>query len=168
MENKIAEVIKDLSQPAEQVLAEAKEILPGAEKYSENVSEITRAMGEQDLFPTVQADAAGQTPPTPAVIAKTPLALRVESIMEEGIAEIYQTMDKPSQLKFKNQGEATALKIISLMSQAKYQVKKIFDLIVDWLKIIPGVNQFFLEQEAKIKTDRIVALQRDKTQARQK
>jgi hypothetical protein len=34
--------------------------------------------------------------------------------------------------------------------------KKIFVLIRAWLKIIPGVNRFFLEQEAKIKTDKIL------------
>ena len=44
------------------------------------------------------------------------------------------------------------------MQQTKIQVKKIFILIISWLKIIPGVNKFFLEQEAKIKADRILDL----------
>ena len=36
--------------------------------------------------------------------------------------------------------------------------RKILKLIRSWLKLIPGVNKFFLEQEAKIKTDKIVDL----------
>jgi hypothetical protein len=44
------------------------------------------------------------------------------------------------------------------MDSAKFKVKAIVDLIKKWLAIIPGVNKFFLEQEAKIKTDQIIAL----------
>jgi len=29
---------------------------------------------------------------------------------------------------------------------------------MNWLKLIPGVNKFFLEQEAKIKTDEVLKL----------
>ena len=35
------------------------------------------------------------------------------------------------------------------------QMKKILKLIREWLLIIPGVNKFFLEQEAKIKAEKI-------------
>jgi len=35
---------------------------------------------------------------------------------------------------------------------------------LDWLKILPGVNKFFLEQEAKIKTDKILALKNKNNQ----
>ena len=38
------------------------------------------------------------------------------------------------------------------------KAKKIFQLILEWLKLLPGINRFFLEQEAKIKTDRIIHL----------
>jgi hypothetical protein len=31
---------------------------------------------------------------------------------------------------------------------------------LQWLKLLPGVNRFFLEQEAKIKTDRIIHLKK--------
>jgi hypothetical protein len=43
-------------------------------------------------------------------------------------------------------------------------VKKILALIRDWLKLIPGVNRFFLEQEAKIKTDKILLAAEEKKQ----
>jgi hypothetical protein len=34
------------------------------------------------------------------------------------------------------------------------------EIIRNWLKLIPRVNKYFLEQESKIKTDRIITLQR--------
>ena len=37
---------------------------------------------------------------------------------------------------------------------------KIIDVIKKWLSIIPGINKFFLEQEAKIKTDKIMELKK--------
>ena len=38
----------------------------------------------------------------------------------------------------------------------KVKVRDVVHLIREWLLVIPGVNAFFLEQEAKIKTDRIL------------
>ena len=47
------------------------------------------------------------------------------------------------------------------MKSTKVKVKKILKLILEWLRILPGINRFFLEQEAKIKTDRIIQLKED-------
>ena len=122
-------------------------------------NEIAAAMLEKNLFPTSQADLQTTPQPFTPLATKPAEILRVESILEEDLADLYVKMDKPTQEKFKRVGEETALNIAKLLSQAKYHVKKIFDLIVAWLRIIPGLNQFFLEQEAKIKTDRILELE---------
>lgn len=78
--------------------------------------------------------------------------------MSSGLADTYAQMDPATQQKFRAAGEETAGKISSLLQASKVQVKKIVDLLVAWLRIIPGVNQFFLEQEAKIKADKILSL----------
>jgi len=49
-------------------------------------------------------------------------------------------------------------KINTLLDKAKINLGKIASLIRKWLSIIPGVNKFFLEQEAKIKADEIMKL----------
>jgi len=67
-------------------------------------------------------------------------------------------MTPEKQGEFKQKGEETAGKIRSMVETAKENARKIFDLIRDWLRVIPGVNRFFLEQEAKIKTDKILRL----------
>ncbi len=85
-------------------------------------------------------------------------AIRVEKILEEGLREAYEKMSPVAKQEFKIKGEETAEKIGQLLKKTHVQVKKIFALIFDWLKMIPGVNYFFLEQEAKIKADRILAL----------
>ncbi len=60
--------------------------------------------------------------------------------------------------KFKIKGEETAWEIRKLLKATHVKIKKIFRLILEWLKMLPGVNRFFLEQEAKIKTDKIITL----------
>lgn len=86
------------------------------------------------------------------------VTLKVEKIMEEGINEAYSRLSPVAQQEFKLKGEETALKIRELLKATHIKVKKILGLIFEWLKMLPGVNKFFLEQEAKIKTDKIIHL----------
>jgi len=79
----------------------------------------------------------------------------VEKIMEENIEEIFISLPPEKQSEFKLAGERTAIEISGLMEKGRATMKKIMDLIKKWLSILPGVNKFFLEQEAKIKADKI-------------
>lgn len=88
------------------------------------------------------------------------LTVEVEKVMEEGLKEAFQELNPIQRQEFKIKGEETALQIRVLMKAAHVKVKQIFRLIVEWLKMLPGVNRFFLEQEAKIKTDKIMELKR--------
>lgn len=87
-----------------------------------------------------------------------PLTNQIEKIMEEGIAEAYQELTPIQKQQFKIKGEETARNIKSLLLHTKVKVKKVFQLLLEWLKLLPGINRFFLMQEAKIKTDKIIAL----------
>ncbi len=80
----------------------------------------------------------------------------IEDILEEDLKDLYVSMPPEKQATFREQGEETRTKVRVLVGSAKVNAKKIFQLIRGWLKIIPGVNRFFLEQEAKIKTDKIL------------
>ncbi len=103
-------------------------------------------------------------PPAPI---KDAVTIRVENIMQEGLAEAFQKLSPIAQQEFKIKGEETAGKIRELLKSTHIKVKKIFRLIYEWLRLLPGVNKFFLEQEAKIKTDNIVLIQKEQDQARQ-
>ncbi|HDQ22414.1 MAG TPA: hypothetical protein ENN28_00375 [Candidatus Uhrbacteria bacterium] len=88
--------------------------------------------------------------------AQNPVLEKIEDILEEDLEEIYFQMPPEKQAEFRQTGEETAGKIEALLHSTKIKIKKILDLIRDWLKIIPGVNKYFLDQEAKIKTDKIL------------
>jgi hypothetical protein len=84
---------------------------------------------------------------------------KIEQIMEDGLGDLYNTMNYREQMAFKAKGEETAKSIFQLVyHKSKINVKKIIKLIRNWLKLIPRVNKFFLEQETKIKADKIIAL----------
>lgn len=85
-------------------------------------------------------------------------AQAIDKILSEGLNEIFLKMKPDQQAEFKIKGEETVSKINFLLNQTKIKVEKIISLIRNWLKLVPGINHFFVEQEAKIKADRIIAL----------
>ncbi len=91
---------------------------------------------------------------------KSVLHQKIEAILEEDLEEVYFSMNERQQEIFKKKGEETTTKIIKLIKEEKSTFKKIFKLILSWLRFIPGVNKFFIEQESKIKTDRILSIKK--------
>jgi len=83
---------------------------------------------------------------------------QIEKILSDGLLEIYAQLDSDQQKVFKERGEETAAKINLLFKKAKVKIGEIISLIRKWLMVIPGVNRFFVEQEAKIKADEIIRL----------
>lgn len=82
----------------------------------------------------------------------------IESLLSDGLEDIYMGMTAEKQREFKMLGEETARKINMVIDKANTRLKDVMKLIWRWLKIIPGVNKFFLEQEAKIKSDKIMRI----------
>jgi hypothetical protein len=83
----------------------------------------------------------------------------IEAVLEQGLANLYQAMDPATKQRFRVGGEQASRAINDLFEKGKANLKRIADIIRAWLTIIPGVNRFFLEQEAKIKADKIINLQ---------
>lgn len=83
---------------------------------------------------------------------------KIDEILSEDMSDIFLSLPKDKQREFKEEGEKTVLKINQLMEKAKIKVSKIVNLIKNWLGIIPNANKYYLEQEAKIKTDKILKL----------
>jgi len=101
-------------------------------------------------------------PKTP--VAKTPAsgddyhrrrAEAIDDILEDGLDSFFLQMTPQEQKRFKEEGEKTTIKINQLLDKAKVSVSKIVALIKRWLSLIPKTNKYFLEQEAKIKADKI-------------
>lgn len=87
-------------------------------------------------------------------------AQEIDQILALGLNNIFLSLSPQKQEEFKKKGEETVFKINNLLDKAKVNIEKIVKLIRNWLKIIPGVNKFFLEQEAKIKADNIIKLKK--------
>ncbi len=105
--------------------------------------------------------AAPPVMPAPPII-KSPTQQQVENILADDLEKIYADLPRVIQEEFKVKGEITAFKITLLLQKAKVKIREVIKLIREWLKTIPGINKFFLEQEAKIKADKIIDLRRPK------
>lgn len=95
---------------------------------------------------------------TRVVQVRDDLTVKVEHIMQAGLEEAYRELPIVKQQEFKIKGEQTAQAVRQLLRATHVKVKKIFKLILEWLRLLPGINKFYLEQEAKIKADRIASL----------
>lgn len=84
--------------------------------------------------------------------------IQVEKILAEGLEEIYKTLPSAEQQRFRIEGEKAAHEVATLMGQVKVRVQQIITVIRKWLSVLPGVNKYFIEQEAKIKAQRILLL----------
>lgn len=141
-------------------LSGTQELPPSKEAALEILPEleINQPVQEKPAPVAVQPVSAAAAAPSP--VLKSPLAQNIEIALEENLDELYLSMPSALQSEFKHKGEETASKIIAIIKKGKDVAKKVFEAIVEWLKLIPGVNKFFLEQEAKIKTDKIINLKK--------
>jgi hypothetical protein len=141
-------------------VAESTESTEPAEGVSESVSETTDHLL---LSPLPRGRETEQTPISAPIVSqpvalsiKDKLETEIESVLEEDLTELYLAMPPDQQRTFKMKGEEVRSQIRQLVRELHVNAKKIFHLIRAWLKLIPGVNRFFLEQEAKIKTDKVL------------
>lgn len=107
---------------------------------------------------TIATPVAQSTVSATVQAPRDPLTRDIEKILEENLAESFATMNAEQQQKFKTEGERVTASIRQIIKSGVIQIKKILALISDWLRMIPGVNRFFLEKESKIKAEKILML----------
>lgn len=106
------------------------------------------------------------TAPVEAPVRKDQAMKDVEHVLEEGLEETYRKMTSQQQEKFRREGERAAGALAEMVRRAKVRAREALDLITRWLRGIPGVNSFYLAQEAKLKTDKIIALAEEEKKKR--
>ena len=131
---------------AAEVVSEQSVEKPVAEKEAEASSPVTLVSPVPPVSPEVRSDDFKA----------------IESILAKDLEDLYNEMPPNRQQEFKKAGEQTASKIERLFQAAKVKMNKVVDLIKGWLAMIPGVNKFFLEQEAKLKADEIMELKENR------
>lgn len=157
----VEEKLVDSIRKPEQIKKAPEFVVPAAPEMAKPVVEQLPSEEQAVQAPSEQVSEATFLPPPPLPpsappVVKDEVTQEIESILSEDLTDLFLKMNPEQQEEFRAKGEETASKIRVLLSSAKVGVKKILGLITEWLKFIPGVNKFFLEQEAKIKTDKIL------------
>ena len=94
---------------------------------------------------------------------KSKLLTGIEVILAQDLGDAYLAMNEQKRIAFKKRGEEIAQKVQQMAQKGRFHVRKVLRWIRDWLRMIPGVNNFFLEQEAKIKADQLLEYYHDQT-----
>jgi hypothetical protein len=136
----------------------------GRAETPERVEVAERAESPKEPEEQAVSEPAPPTTPVQAVarVMRAPkdrMTAEVEAVLSEGLEEIYRQLSPDERAAFRRKGEETAKDIQALLLEAKVNVKKVFDAIRDWLKLLSDrANKFYLEQEAKIKMDKLLLL----------
>jgi hypothetical protein len=128
-----------------------------AERKDEFLEKAAEEAPTTQVAATPVAGAAAEAAPVPEADAVT---LEVEKILEDGLGDYVEAMPPDARQRFLAKGRDVSTQIALMVRQFKVELRRTITLIRDWLLTIPGVNRYFLEQEAKIKTDRIISLAR--------
>jgi hypothetical protein len=121
----------------------------------------TRALAEITAHDPVADTQLAAVPVAPTIaVAPDQVVVDVQKILEDGLEEAIVTMPEEAKQRFLQKGKEIGTIVADMVRRYKVEVKRVLHLLKDWLTTIPGVNRFFLEKEAKIKTDRILELER--------
>lgn len=130
-----------------------------ADKKTEAGEQLPAETAEESAAP--QKNVIDEGAPPAEIIEKDEELIVIQGILSDNIAEIYRQLSAAEQNVFRKKGEEAAIKIKSLLQMAKVRAHEILDIIKEWLRLLPRINHYFLEQEAKIKTDKILQLKRE-------
>jgi len=142
-----------------------KEVIPPPEAIPEKKEKLEEIKVEKEVKETP----SGISPIAPSEevvvlpkVEKSPLLIKIEEILSEDLDEIYNSLTAQQKIIFDTKKKETASKIEILIKKIKVNVKKILNLIKELLftllKMIPGINKYFLIQQSKIKTQKILSL----------
>lgn len=149
---------KEIIKPDIEKPVVSQPVLPETPNEPEQAKEGGKTAADETAGDFLVAPAVNKTltdtPSSPEVERQ----VEIERILEDDLSGVYFNLPDNEKEKFRLQGEKTAFEINTLLSSTKIKVQKIIKLIKNWLLLIPGVNRFFLEQEAKLKADEIIKL----------
>ena len=128
----------------------------GRERATATVSELPKQNAQEQNPVTAPSQPAVSAPEV--VPEKDPQMIAIESILSDGLADVYRQMPLKKQAAFRRKGEEVALRVQKAMRSAHFAIRKVLGWVRAWLKLIPGVSKIYLEQEAKIKADKLAAL----------
>lgn len=138
-----------------------EKVRPGAEKEKIKKLEEARKAVINEITQAENKAPATIGPVVGVMVPQAKQQKQIEKILSSGLEDIYLSLTPEKQIKFKQTGEKTAAKINKLLNKAKINLGAIIKLIRKWLKLIPGVNKYFLEQEAKIRADEIIKMRNE-------
>ena len=97
------------------------------------------------------------TQPTVSIpLETTSSEQRLRRILSEDMTELMAPLSTDKKQEVQAEGLKAIQKLQLLLRRTHLRFRQVLQLIWHWLKRIPGINRFFLEQEAKKKTEEIL------------
>ena len=136
------------------------EVAPSKEEQR-SVGDALQAKPSSPVLPA-QPQPPGFSTPQPAVQAPATKELEreIQHILSEDIADIYRQLPPERKTLVAQEGRVATSRIMDLLHETTVRLKELVKVLRAWLQKIPGLNRFFVEQEARIKARKILTLKR--------
>ena len=106
------------------------------------------------------ADVVVEIPEMKAVpeVAKDETLKKIEEILSSDQGDIFEGLGELERQTFIVKGEELALALRIDLQQAEVDIEKIDNAIKTWLSMVPGQNEFYIEQQALTKREQLLEL----------
>lgn len=94
----------------------------------------------------------------PVEIPKDPIQKKIDDIFERNVADAFGELQPLQQEAFRVAAETAAASVHALLSAPKLEPTKIRAVVAGILQLLPETNPWWVEQEAALKTEALVAL----------
>jgi len=118
------------------------------------VSENTRK-DQAELARRIQTQAVPRPVSQPP---KTHLRRELEVVLAEDVFDFMKQTSPAQQVEIRRRGREVLDQVETMIKQTKVNIRKVIHLILAWLKLLPITNKYFLEQEAKIKAEKMLRI----------
>jgi uncharacterized protein YgbK (DUF1537 family) len=141
--------------------------IPEQDEYNQQEQQAEQQMersGHKEDFleeaPTsaLPATATAEPQASAVEVQKDEVTIEVEKILEAGLGDYVPDMPEEARQRFLKKGGEVAAQLSVMVRTLNIHVSLVLKLLKEWLLTIPGVNKYFIEQEAKIKADKIIDL----------
>lgn len=103
----------------------------------------------------IRKTAAAAPSPLPQALER-----EIQHILSEDIADLYKQLPQEQKTLVTQEGRVATNRIMDLLRETRVRLKELVSVLRQWLQRIPGLNRFFVEQEARIKATKILTLKR--------
>jgi hypothetical protein len=154
----VAEVVEDVFAGLEDQVVQERE---GESMPEAPPTRVEKKRPEERRQPTPREKETPTIAPSEPSVEKPRELEEIEGILSEDLGKIYKTLPPKVKPQFKQRGEEIAAWCLAAIRKEpmkdRFSPERLYGRVLEWLSLIPDASKLYLNQEAKVKSDLVLA-----------